>query len=256
MREGLSVTIITYNEEKNIRDCLESIKWADEIVIIDSGSTDKTVDICREYTDKVFFNPWPGMNEQKKFAMEKTSNPWILNIDADERVTPQLTSSILKILQNPEADGYRIPRKNFFLGKWMKHGGWYPDHVLRLFKKESAYYGGVNPHDKVIIKRGKVKTIKEPLIHYTYISFSEYIRKQSLYSTAAALELYKKGKRVNPLFIFFKSLWKFVETFILKRGFLDGTHGLIAAMGASYSIFQKYVKLWELQNSGPEDVRP
>ncbi len=142
------------------------------------------------------------MNEQKKLAMEKTSNNWILNIDADERVTPELRNIILDILENPEADGYRIPRKNFFLGKWMKYGGWFPDHVLRLFHKEHACYGGINPHDKVIIKTGNIKTLKEPLLHYTYNSFSQYITRQSTYSSQAALELYRRGKKQIPLLFF------------------------------------------------------
>jgi glycosyltransferase involved in cell wall biosynthesis len=246
LTERLSVTIITLNEEKNIRDCLESIKWADEIIVVDSGSTDRTVDICKEYTDYVFFNPWPGMNEQKALAMQKATNQWVLNIDADERVTPELRKDILKVLEKPEFDGYRFPRKNFFLGRWMRHGGWYPDHVLRLFRKDSAYYGGINPHDRVIIKTGKVGDIDAPLLHFTYNSFAQYISRQNSYSSSAALELFKRGKRVHPVMIPLRTLWKFIETFIVKRGFLDGSHGLIAAMGASYSTFQKYVKLWEL----------
>ncbi|MCX7793370.1 MAG: glycosyltransferase family 2 protein [Thermodesulfovibrionales bacterium] len=249
MESGLSITIITLNEEKNIGDCLESVKWADEIIIIDSGSTDRTVEICKKYTDKVFYNPWPGMNEQKALAMEKARGSWILNIDADERVTPELKKEIIDAIKHPRYDGYRFPRKNYFINKWMRHGGWYPDHVLRLFKKECAFYGGINPHDKVIIRSGRIGTLKSPLIHYTYSSLSQYITRQNNYSSAAALELLKRNKRVSAVMIPLKTLWKFIETYILKMGFLDGTHGMIAAIGASYSTFQKYSKLWELQKA-------
>lgn len=247
MREKLSVTIITLNEEKNITECLESVKWADEIVVVDSGSIDKTLKICKRYTERIFSNPWKGMIEQKAFAMEKASHQWILNIDADERVTDELRRDIMSILENPEHDGYRFPRKNFFLGKWMRYGGWYPDHVLRLFRKDRSYYGGINPHDKVIVKTGNIGVINTPLIHYTYTSITQYIMKQNTYSSAAVMELFNMGKRTNPFHIFFKTVWKFIEVYLIKRGFLDGTRGLITALGSSFSQFMKYSKLWELQ---------
>jgi glycosyltransferase involved in cell wall biosynthesis len=251
-RERLSVTIITLNEEKNIRGCLESVKWADEIIVVDSGSTDRTLEICREYTDRVFINPWPGMNEQKRLASEKASNHWVLNIDADERITDELRKAIVGILKNPTFDGYRFPRKNYFLGRWMKHGGWYPDYVLRLFRKDMAYYKGTDPHDKVIIKNGKVGTIQAPLLHYTYTSLSQYFTRQNSYLTAAALERFKKKRRVSPFSIPFRTIWKFMETYLLKRGFLDGFHGLIVAMGAAFSTYQKYAKIWELSKTNKE----
>src|SRR5574340_898961 len=129
-REQLSVTIITLNEEHNIRDCLESVQWADEIIIVDSGSTDRTLQICREYTDRIWMNPWPGMNAQKRIAMGHAAHSWILNIDADERVSGELRDQILEVLESRDCDGCRFPRKNYFLGRWMRHGGWYPDHML------------------------------------------------------------------------------------------------------------------------------
>jgi glycosyltransferase involved in cell wall biosynthesis len=243
-REQLSVTIITLNEERNIRDCMESVKWADEIIVVDSGSTDRTVEISREYTDKVYNNPWPGHKEQKNFAVSKSSNLWIFSIDADERVTPELSDFILKELENPHYDGYRFPRKNHFLGKWLRHGGWYPDHVLRLFRKDKGAFGGINPHDKVFVE-GKVSTIPVPLFHYTYSSLSQYVAKQNSYSTAAAEAMAQKGKEIHPLFIPLKTFWKFIETYMVKMGFLDGFHGFVAAIGASFSAFWKYAKLWE-----------
>jgi glycosyltransferase involved in cell wall biosynthesis len=247
-REQISVTIITYNEEENIRACLESITWADEIIVVDSGSNDETVAICREYTDQVFFNQWEGMKEQKAFAVNKASHAWIFSLDADERIPEELKKFIEKELQNPKHDGYRFPRQNYFLGKWLKHGGWYPDHVLRLFRKDKGHFGGINPHDKVIIESGKVATIGTPIVHITYKSLSQYIHKQNLYSSISAQEKVKTGEagKISPFMIVLKTAEKFVEVYIIKRGFLDGFHGLIAAIGATCAAFFKHAKIWEL----------
>jgi glycosyltransferase involved in cell wall biosynthesis len=244
-REQLSVTIITLNEERNIRDCLESVRWADETIVVDSGSTDRTIQICLEYTDRIWTNPWPGMNEQKRIAMDHATHPWILNIDADERVSDDLRDHILRVLEARDADGYRFPRKNYFLGRWMKHGGWYPDHVLRLFRKERGRYGGIDPHDKVVVE-GKVSTIPAPLVHHTYSSLSQYVSRQNAYSSASAEALVRQGGRIFLLLIPLKTLWKFIETYVVKMGFMDGFHGFVAAMGASFTAFWKYAKLWEL----------
>lgn len=244
-REQLSVTIITLNEERNVRDCLESVRWADEIIVVDSGSTDRTIQICLEYTDRIWTNPWPGMNEQKRVALNHAAHPWILNIDADERVSDDLRGHILRVLETQDADGYRFPRKNYFLGRWMKHGGWYPDHVLRLFRKERGRYAGIDPHDKVVVE-GKVRTIPAPLVHHTYSSLSQYVSRQNAYSNASAEALVRQGARIFPLLIPLKTLWKFFETYIVKMGFMDGFHGFVAAMGASFTTFWKYAKSWDL----------
>jgi hypothetical protein len=188
------------------------------------------------------------MKEQKQFAVSKTSNLWIFSIDADERATEQLKEFILEELKSPNFDGYRFPRQNYFLGKWLKHGGWYPDHVLRFFRKDKGYFGGINPHDKVIIEMGKVATVKAPIVHITYKSLSQYIAKQNLYSSISAEEMFHSGKikKITPGVVLIKMATKFVETYFIKRGLLDGFHGLIAAVGATYSAFSKYIKLWEL----------
>jgi glycosyltransferase involved in cell wall biosynthesis len=243
----LTVTVITYNEEGNIRDCLESVKWADEIVVVDSGSSDKTVAIAREYTDNVFINPWPGHKEQKNFAIDKASNLWIFSIDADERAADSVRKFVVNALGEPGAEGYCFPRQNYFLGKWIRYCGWYPDHVLRLFRKDKGRFGGTNPHDKVIIESGSVATATVPIVHITYESISQYVAKQNFYSDISALEMFKAGRDKHiDLIIFPKMLWKFVEVFFLKRGILDGFRGFIISAGTSYYLFLKYAKLWAL----------
>ncbi len=250
-RQKLSVTIITHNEENNIRDCLESVKWADEIIVIDSESNDRTVEICKSYTNKVYVNPWPGMNDQNNIAVDKASYLWILNVDADERLSDDFRNFVLAEMCNPASDGYRFPRQNYFVGKWLRFGGWYPDHVLRLFRKDKGRFAGINPHGKVVVHAGKVTTVPIPIIHYTYNSLKEYVIRQESYASIAAAQMYKNNKTgINSfLLILLKVPWKFIETFFLKRGFLDGSHGFIAAIGASYTIFIKYAKLWELKQN-------
>jgi len=253
-REKLTVTIIAHNEEENIRDCLQSVKWADEIVVVDAESTDRTVEICKEYTDKVFLNPWPGHKEQKNFAVSKALNLWIFSIDADERVPDELKNFILEELKNPAFDGYRFPRQNYFLGKWLKHGGWYPDHVLRLFRKDRGSFGGINPHDKVIIESGKVATVSLPIIHNTYKSISQYVSKQNLYSSISAQQQPGSNKKATTLLfkVVAKPVGKFIETYFIKAGFLDGIRGFVTAIGASYASFLKQIKIWEISHLSRE----
>lgn len=244
----LTATVITYNEEAGIRECLDSLSWVKEIVVVDSGSRDRTREICRGYTDKVFINPWPGHLEQKNFAVSLASHDWILSVDADERVPEELRQAIERELSAPRHDGYWISRRNYFLGRWMRHGGWYPDRVLRLFDRRKGRFGGVNPHDRVVIADGSIGLISAYLIHLTYKDFSQYIRKQDWYTEISAEERVRHGRRpgsVTAAELLLRALVKFVQVYVLKRGFLDGFHGLIAAVGASYFTFIKYGKVWE-----------
>lgn len=248
-RERCSVTIITLNEEKNLRDCLQSVRWADEIVIVDSGSTDATLKIAEEFGCKVIHNPWPGMREQKNIATTAAAGPWILNLDADERMSEELQAEVQSHLAEPKFDGYSFPRKNIFLGKWMRHGGWYPDETLRLFRKGQGKFGGINPHSNVELPAGsKITSLKYPLVHFTYFTLAQYVGKQYSYADAAARELFESGKlrSVSPVRIWVKTFWKFIETYLIKRGFLDGTHGLIAALGATFGAYLKQARVWEL----------
>jgi glycosyltransferase involved in cell wall biosynthesis len=233
------------NEEINLRGCLESLRWVDEIVVVDSGSTDGTLGIAREFTDKIVVNkPFPGHKEQKNVAVDHAAGPWILSMDADERVSPELARRIRAEVDNPAHDGYRFPRENWFLGNRMRHGGWYPDRVLRLFRKDKGRFVGINPHDYVEIAGGNVGRIDLDIRHITYRTFSQYVRKQLSYSEigAAGLAARRKGGRPPGGFRFlFGFLFKFLETYVWKRGFLDGWPGFVASMGGAYAKMGRLV---------------
>lgn len=252
----VSVVIITLNEESNLPACLDSVKWADEIVVVDSESHDQTVAIARDFGCRILINPWPGHKEQKNVAVDAASHEWILSIDADERLTPECQVEVSKIISDRDSlDGYTFPRKNFFLGKWMRHGGWYPDHVLRLFRKSKGRFGGINPHDKVTISSGQVGHLSYPIAHLTYTSFEQYITKQDAYSRIGAEELFKskRTKKITFLSLAGKFTGKFLETYIIKGGCLDGLHGLIASMGGAYFAMLRLARLWEMQRFASEE---
>ena len=264
-RDACSVTIITFNEEKNLPECLASVSWADEVVVIDSGSTDQTEAIARAHGCKVYHHSWEGMREQKNHATEKAAGPWILNLDADERVSPELALMIQEELSAPRHSAYEFPRKNFFLGKWMRHGGWYPDAVLRLFRKGEGAFGGVNPHANVVLHQsGRIGRLSAPLVHFTYFTLEQYVKKQYVYADAAAREIFlrKRPARISAARIAVKTGWKFIENYVLKRGFLDGAHGLVAAAGSAFGAYLKQARLWELcrteqvKQTGPRDASP
>ncbi len=243
--EKLSLTIITFNEEGNIRDALESVKWADEIIIIDSGSTDKTVEICKEYTGKVYDNPWPGFVAQKNYAINKANNRWILSIDADERVTPELMEEISAILKAPKADAYAVPRKVYYLGRWINYSGWYPDYKERLFNKEKCRWEGKEVHEKLKVN-GKIAFLKGDLHHYTFGNVDDHLKTVSKYTSLAADEYAKEGKKAGLLQIIIRPSFMFFKSYVLKQGFRDGLPGFIIAVISSFHVFIKYVKLWEL----------
>jgi len=245
--EKLSVTIITLNEENNIRDALESVRWADEIVVVDSGSTDKTVDICREYTDKVFYNQWPGHISQKNIAIDKASHQWILSIDADERVTPDLATEIKEVLKAPKAAAYAVPRHVFYLGRWIDHSGWYPDYKIRLFRRDKGRWGGINPHDTVLVE-GDVKRLKGDLIHYSFRDIAHHINTMNSFTTIASKEYVGLGKRFRIRDLLFRPVFMFLKSYLLRQGFRDGLPGLVIAVTAAYHVFIKYSKLWELKS--------
>lgn len=240
----VSVAIITKNEEMNITDALESVKEFDDIVIVDSFSSDRTFEICRIYTERVFQHEWQGYAKQKQMAVDLAKNEWVLILDADERVTPELMEEIKISVSGSSFIGFYIPRKSFFLGKWIRHSGWWPDHVLRLFRKDSGRLDDRHVHEKVMLK-GKAGYLGNPLIHIAYRTIGEFIDKADRYSTLAAMELKKDKRHVNPISFIFRPVITFFRIFIIRQGFRDGVNGLILSLLYSYYTFLKYVKVWE-----------
>ncbi len=256
----VSAVIVTKNEEKNIGDALESVKDFEDIVVVDSFSEDRTTEICRQYTSKVFQHEWQGYAKQKQMAVDYAKKPWVLILDADERVTPELESEIMEkignihLTQNSELKtlssycGFYIPRKNFFLGKWIRHSGWWPDHTLRLFRKDLSYVEQREVHEKVLVN-GSVGYLKNPLEHYTYRTISDYIKKMENYSTLSAKEMLSKNPQPSSLSLTLKiimsPIFTFLKMFFLKQGFRDGVHGFMLAVLYSFYTFLKYAKVWE-----------
>lgn len=237
----LSVVIITLNEEARIRDCLESVKWADEIVVVDSYSQDGTVEIAKEYTSKVYQHKFLGDGPQKNLAIGKTSGDWIFLIDADERSTAALNKEIQETLKSPQYDGYYIRRKAYFLGKWIKHCGWWPDYVLRLFRKDKGRYNNNLGHGRVELK-GKTSQLKKTMLHYTCTDLGDFIARINARTTTMA----QGNQRPTSLMKCLCHGWsRFIKTYFVKAGFLDGKEGLIISVIASYDVLLKYLKLWE-----------
>ncbi len=243
LKVNLSIILITKNEEKNIRECLDSVAWANEIIIVDSGSTDRTLDICREYTDQVFVNKkWRGFGYQKGMALAKATKEWVLSIDADERVSPALRNEIEKVMNTGRYSAYSIPRQAFFLGRAMRHGGWWPDYVIRLFKRDGGRFSDDIVHEQVIVE-GSVMKLKNPLIHHSYISLDQLMGKMNNYSSAGAKKLIPQGKKSNLLIALAKGFWAFFRAYIIRTGILDGQEGLIAAISKGEETYYKYLKL-------------
>ncbi len=249
---SLSVCIVTYNEEDNIRECLESVSWANEIIVVDSLSDDRTVEICRQYTNRVIQRKWNGYIDQKSFALEHAAGEWVLFIDADERLSPGLTKEIKKEIskENNEYDGFYLPRHIYYLGRWINHGEWYPEYRLRLFKRSKGRIGGIEPHDKVELTapgRTRVKYLREDMWHFTYKTLSDQIRTSDKFSSVSADEMDKTGKNFHIFQLLLHPPARFITGYILRGGFRDGIPGLIIAITCSFHVFLKYCKLWELK---------
>lgn len=240
----ISVAIITKNEEKNIEDALKSIADADEIVVVDAFSDDRTVELCKKYTDKVFQHEWQGYSRQKQIAVDAAAGPWVLILDADERVTPELKKEIADTVASTASDGFYLPRKNYFLGKWIRHSGWWPDHTLRLFKKDKGRLEPREVHEKVVLD-GDAGYLTHPLTHYTYWSISDFIKRMEHYSSLSAKEIRKSAGRAGLFSLTIRPLATFLKMYVIRRGFLDGRRGLILAGLYAFYTFIKYAKTWE-----------
>ena len=248
----ISCIIITRNESKSIRRCLESISWVDEIILVDSGSTDDTKTIASEFTQKIFDLEWKGFGGAKEFARKQASGDWILSVDADEVVPEDLREEIHRAIRSEDpSNGYFIPRRSNFLGRWIKHGGWYPDLVLRLFRKDNGRFTDRLVHEEVQVK-GKTGRLRCDLLHYTDPNFEHYLGKLNRYTTLDALQLCQAGREANLADILLRPPLVFLKMYLLKAGFLDGTCGLILAAASAFHVFSKYVKLWHLGRSGQQ----
>jgi glycosyltransferase involved in cell wall biosynthesis len=243
--QTLSVVIITYNEELNIARCLESVKdIADEIVVVDSYSTDKTKEICLSYTSKFFVHDFEGHIQQKNYALSLANCDWVLSLDADEALSEALKDSIQKIKNHSEAQAYQFNRLTQYCGRFIQHGGWYPDVSLRLWKRGAGTWKGINPHDYFALNEGiEPKHLKGDLLHYSYTSIQGHLKQIDYFSDIASKALFEKGKRISWIGIVFKTKFRFVYDYVLRRGFLDGKEGFVIAVLSSYAVFVKYAKL-------------
>lgn len=240
---SLSVIIIAHNEAHAIRACLESVAWADEIIVVDSGSTDDTVAICREFTSLVYVHDWPGFGIQKNRALGYASKDWVLSLDADERISPELRQEMQAVMAAPGTySAFKMPRLSSFCGRFMRHSGWWPDYVTRLFRRGSARFSDDLVHERLIVS-GTTATFNSPLLHDTYRDLEEVLDKVNSYSTAGARMLDQKHRRAGLSTAVLHGLWAFVRTYFLRRGFLDGREGFMLAVSNAEGTYYRYIKL-------------
>jgi glycosyltransferase involved in cell wall biosynthesis len=249
-RSSISAFIVCCNEERQIRRCLESVKWCDEVIVVDSGSKDRTLDICREYTDKILHHDWQGYVIQKRFALQQCASEWVLNIDADEEVSPELQREIEEILvrdasgHGSEINGYLINRVVFFLSRWWRKGGWYPEYRLRLCRRSKTTWGGEDPHEKASVT-GPVVRCKSELAHYSFTDLADYVRRMNALSSNATATLRRRGSQATVITVTLRPLARFLKFYVSKRGYREGVAGFIVAMIEAYAVLLKYAKLWE-----------
>ena len=248
----LSVTIITFNEERNIARCIDSVKdIADEVLVVDSFSTDKTKEICLLKEVRFIEHAFEGHIEQKNYALDEATYPHILSLDADEALSTELQKEVAVIKQNWQYDAYAFNRLTNYCGKWIHYCGWYPDTKTRLWNREKGRWGGVNPHDRVIMDAGSTqKHIKQNIEHYSYYTIWQHIDQINKFSEIGARQAWERGKKSNLLKILLKPIWKFVRDYFVKLGLLDGYYGFVISIISAHATFVKYIKIKELQKNG------
>lgn len=254
MIDRISACITAGNEEKNIRRCLKSVAWADEIIVVDSFSTDRTADICREYTESVHQHEWRGYIGQKNLIKDMATCPWILFVDADEEVSPPLRDEIATAFRKPEHAeyaGYEFPRMVYYLGRWIRHGDWYPDIKLRLFRKELGTCGGQEPHDRTTVD-GAVRQLRSPIYHYTYEGITDQLTTVNRFSTITAESKFAQGQQFRIADLLLRPVARFMRSYVLRAGFRDGLPGLVVSGTIAYGVFVKYAKLWELHHKAKQ----
>jgi glycosyltransferase involved in cell wall biosynthesis len=239
---SLSVILITKNEAANIRACIESVAWADEIVVVDSGSTDDTVDICRQLGATVHVHDWPGFGVQKNRALDYATRDWVLSLDADERVTPELRAEIERVLDGAAADAYLVPRLSNYCGRFMRHSGWYPDLLPRLFKRGKARFSDDLVHERLLVE-GETSELQGLLLHYAFDDLEEVLHKVNQYSSAGAAMMQRRGRQASLSGAVLRGLWSFARTYVLRGGFLDGREGFMLAVSNAEGTYYRYLKL-------------
>lgn len=243
----LSVIIITKNEAHAIEECLASVAWADEIIVVDSGSTDNTVALCQSFGAKVTVTDWPGFGPQKNRALNLATCDWVLSIDADERVTTELRQDIETAITNPNNNSaFRMPRLSSYCGQFMRHSGWWPDYITRLFLRGKGRISDDLVHEHVIVD-GTTKTLNSPLHHISYTNLEEVLEKTNRYSTDGAVMAYTRGKRASLISAITHGFWAFIRTYIIRLGFLDGKMGFILAVSNAETTYYRYLKLMLLE---------
>jgi glycosyltransferase involved in cell wall biosynthesis len=248
----LSVIIIAKNEEQMIRDCLQSVSWADEIIVVDSGSTDRTVAICHELGAKVHGRDWTGFGPQKNRALDLATGDWVLSLDADERISAELCKTIQSVLANPEDNvAFRLPRSSSYCGRIMRHSGWWPDYVTRLFKRGHARFSDDLVHERLIVN-GKTGTLKQPLLHEAFRDLEQVLQKLNSYSSAGAAMLSQRGGKASLASAVGHGLWTFIRTYFLRAGFLDGREGFMLAVSNAEGAYYRYLKAMLLQEKNAE----
>jgi glycosyltransferase involved in cell wall biosynthesis len=244
----LPVILITRNEEANLDDCLASLEGiAQQIVVVDANSTDRTLEIAQSHGAAVVQpRDWPGFGPQKNRALELATGEWVLSLDADERLTPTLRSEILTAIHhNGHVDCFAIPRLSWYCGRFIRHSGWTPDYVQRLFKRGTARFSDDLVHEKLIAS-GSVAKLENPMLHYSFMNYSQVLQKLDRYSTASAEQAFARGKKSSPLKAVLHGMWAFVRTYFIRAGFLDGSQGFTLAMSNAHGTYYRYIKLWHL----------
>lgn len=245
---SISAIVVCANEEDRIEDCLESLRWCDEIVVVDAFSSDRTPEICRRYTNRFIQRSWAGYREQKAYAHSQATKDWILLVDADERVTAELRHEIQILLaqQNNTYAGYSVPRLVYYLDRWWWRGGWYPDYGVRLFRRDRGTWGGSDPHEKIIVD-GPVRRLRNPLHHYSYRNIEDHFQRINRFTSISSRELKKEGGRWRLSDALLRPAVRFFRSYVVKRGFMEGFAGFYVALSAAVYVFLKYAKLWELE---------
>jgi glycosyltransferase involved in cell wall biosynthesis len=246
----LSVILITYNAAAHLEKSLASVTWADEIIVLDSGSSDATLEICRKYTKKVYLSEdWQGFGVQKNRVLGYAQGEWVLSLDADEVISERLQSEIQMAIQQTEFTAFKIPRLSQLMGRWIRHSGWQPDYVTRLFRRECAQFSNDLVHEKLEVLHGKLGILGAPILHYAYDSIEQLLEKTNRYSTESAKMHSARGRRGSLRQAIIHGVWAFLRTYVLRRGFLDGREGFLIAVAQAEVAFYRYVKLSYLQNN-------